>query len=88
MCNTTLGTRKTVETHLLVYGIIQNYTFWYHHGEHLGEPLLESESEYADEDGDAGEECDIEDEAEELLSDLYPNQDRGTTHSDCDDLLE
>ncbi|KAH0698096.1 hypothetical protein KY289_015578, partial [Solanum tuberosum] len=26
--NTTLGTRKTVETHLQVYGIIKNYTFW------------------------------------------------------------
>ena len=39
---TTLGTLKTVETRLLVHGIIRSYTFWYHHGERLGEPLSES----------------------------------------------
>ncbi|XP_060170527.1 uncharacterized protein LOC132601465 [Lycium barbarum] len=83
-CNTTLGTRETVETHLKVYGIIQNYTFWYHHGETLGEPLSESE----DEDGDEAEECESEDEVQELLRDLYPNLDGETTHTDCDDLLE
>ncbi|XP_049414667.1 uncharacterized protein LOC125877411 [Solanum stenotomum] len=58
--NTILGTRKTVETHLLVY----------------------------DGDGDAVEECESEDEVEELLRDLYPNLDGGSTHTDCDDLLE
>jgi len=83
-CNTTLGTRKTVETHLKVYGIIQNYTFWYHHGENLGEPLSESE----DEDGDELEECESEDEVQELLRDLYPNIDGRTVHTDCDDLIE
>ncbi|WMV19934.1 hypothetical protein MTR67_013319 [Solanum verrucosum] len=84
------GTRKIVETHLLVYGIIRNYTFWYHHGERLGEPLLESESEYEDEeqDGEAVEECESEDEVEELLRDLYPNLDGGITYTDCDDLLK
>jgi len=66
-----------------VYGIIRNYTFWYHHGERLGEPLTESE-----EDGDAVEECESEDEVEELLRDLYPNHNGGSTHTDCDDLLE
>ncbi|KAH0781606.1 hypothetical protein KY290_001204 [Solanum tuberosum] len=84
--NTILGTHKTVEIHLLVYGIIRNYTFWYHHGERLGEPLIEYESE--DGDGDAVEECESEDEVEELLRDLYPNLDGGSTHTDCDDLLE
>ncbi|KAH0769454.1 hypothetical protein KY290_013435 [Solanum tuberosum] len=43
-CNTTLGTRETIDTHLKVYGIIQNYTFWYHQGEHLVEDY-ESEDE-------------------------------------------
>jgi len=86
--NTTLGTRKTVETHLQVYGIIKNYTFWYHHGERLGEPLSESEFEFESEDGDEVEECESEDEVEELLRDLYPNLDGGTTHTDGDDLLE
>nr|XP_009786325.1 PREDICTED: uncharacterized protein LOC104234459 [Nicotiana sylvestris] len=42
-CNTTLGTHETVESHLKVYGIIQNYTFWYHHGEILGEPQSDCE---------------------------------------------
>ncbi|XP_016484005.1 uncharacterized protein LOC107804598 isoform X2 [Nicotiana tabacum] len=42
-CNTTSGTRETVESHLKVYGIIQNYTFWYHHGEILGEPQSDCE---------------------------------------------
>ncbi|XP_027768107.1 uncharacterized protein LOC107001969 [Solanum pennellii] len=46
--NTTLATRKIMETHLIVYGIICNYTFWYHHGERLGEPLSELESESED----------------------------------------
>ncbi|KAG5585215.1 hypothetical protein H5410_045649, partial [Solanum commersonii] len=65
------GTRKIVETHFLVYGIIRNYTFWYHHRERLGEPL----TEFEDEDGDAVEECESEDEVEDLLRDLYPNLD-------------
>ncbi|XP_015168116.1 uncharacterized protein [Solanum tuberosum] len=90
--NTTLGTRKIVETHLIVYGIIRNYTFWYHHGERLGEPLSVSESKFEDtsedEDGDEVEECESEDEVEELLRDLYPNLEGGTTHIDCDDLPE
>ncbi|KAG5585223.1 hypothetical protein H5410_045657 [Solanum commersonii] len=55
-------TREIVETHLLVYGIIRNYTFWYHHRERLGEPLTESE----DEDGDAVEECESEDEGVDM----------------------
>ncbi|WMV09010.1 hypothetical protein MTR67_002395 [Solanum verrucosum] len=84
--NTILGNHKLVETHFLVYGIIRNYTFWYHHGERLGELLTEYESE--DEDGDGVEECESEDEVEELLRDLYPNLDGGSTHTDCDDLLE
>ncbi|XP_019248394.1 PREDICTED: uncharacterized protein LOC109227650 [Nicotiana attenuata] len=83
-CNTTLGTHKTVETHLQVYRIIQNYTFWYHHGENLGEPLSESE----DEDGDELEECESEDEVQELLRDMYPNIDGRTVHTDCDNLIE
>nr|XP_009797506.1 PREDICTED: uncharacterized protein LOC104243923 [Nicotiana sylvestris] len=83
-CNTTLGTRKTVETHLQVYGIIQNYTFWYHHGENLGEPLSESE----DKDGDELEECESKDEVQELLRDMYPNIDGRAVHTDCDNLIE
>ncbi|XP_049381430.1 uncharacterized protein LOC125846002 [Solanum stenotomum] len=86
--NTIFGTRKTVETHLIVHGIIRNYTFWYHHGERLGEPLSESNSESNDEDGNVVEECESEDEVEELLRDLYPNLNGGSTHTDCDDLPE
>ncbi|KAG5595127.1 hypothetical protein H5410_036359 [Solanum commersonii] len=54
------------------------------------EPLSKSEHEDEDEDenGNAVEECESEDEVEELLRDLYPNHDGGTTNTDCDDLLE
>ncbi|XP_015162550.1 uncharacterized protein [Solanum tuberosum] len=83
--NTILGTRKTVKTHLLVYGIIRNYTFWFHYGERLGEP--ESDTKSNDEAGDAIEECESDNEVEELLRDLYPNHHGGSTHIDCDDLL-
>ncbi|XP_016459915.1 uncharacterized protein LOC107783459 isoform X1 [Nicotiana tabacum] len=83
-CNTTLGTRETVESHLKVYGIIKNYTFWYHHGEVLGEPL----SELEDEDDNEVEEYESEDEIEEILRDLYPNHDRSTADIGCDDLLQ
>ncbi|KAK6791485.1 hypothetical protein RDI58_010566 [Solanum bulbocastanum] len=88
--NTILGTHKTVETHLQVYGIIKNYTFWYHHGERLCEPLSESKSkfEFAFGDGVQVEECESDDEVQELLRDLYPNLDGGTTHVDGDDLLK
>ncbi|KAG5595121.1 hypothetical protein H5410_036353 [Solanum commersonii] len=56
----------------------------------VGEPLSKSEHEDEDEDenGNAVEECESEDEVEELLRDLYPNHDGGTTNTDCDDLLE
>uniref|UniRef100_M0ZLA0 Transposase-associated domain-containing protein n=1 Tax=Solanum tuberosum TaxID=4113 RepID=M0ZLA0_SOLTU len=45
-----------VRDHLIVYGIIQNYTFWYHHGERLGEPQSDSEFEDDDENGISAEE--------------------------------
>ena len=35
--NTYLGSREMVETHLRVYGMMENYTFWYHHEEKFGE---------------------------------------------------
>ncbi|WMV31114.1 hypothetical protein MTR67_024499 [Solanum verrucosum] len=83
-CNTTLGTREMIDTHLKVYGIIQNYTFWYHHGEHLGEPVSNSE----DENDDEVEDYESEDEIQELLKDLYPNVDGGDTHTGYDDVVE
>nr|CAD1829826.1 unnamed protein product [Ananas comosus var. bracteatus] len=39
------GTRELIETHLKVYGIVQSYTFWYHHGERFGESQSESDSD-------------------------------------------
>ncbi|PHU30583.1 hypothetical protein BC332_02676 [Capsicum chinense] len=76
-----MGTRTTIEKHLKVHRIIQNYTFWFHHGERLGEPLSESKSE--DEHDAKVKEYDSEDEVEELLRDLYPNLDGGPTHTNC-----
>ncbi|WMV07748.1 hypothetical protein MTR67_007374 [Solanum verrucosum] len=83
-CNTTLGTRETVRTHLKVYGIIKNYTFWYHHGEVLGEP----ESQCEDGDDNEVENCENEDEIREILRDFYPNHYGHTLDVHCDDSLE
>lgn len=82
-CNTTLGTRETVEIHLKVYGIIRNYTFWYHHGEVLGEPQSECEVE----DDNEVEDYEDEDKIHEMLWDLYPNHDGGTADVNYNDLL-
>ncbi|KAM3202853.1 hypothetical protein P3L10_030478 [Capsicum annuum] len=90
-CNTTLGTRKMIEMHLKIHGIIENYTFRFHHGEQLGKPLANSEDEDEDEDEDKADdfESEDEDEVEELLRDLYPNA-KGArdTHTGFDDKLE
>ncbi|KAM3307135.1 hypothetical protein P3S67_008878 [Capsicum chacoense] len=78
-CNTTLGTRKMIEMHLKVHGIIENYTFWFHHGERLGEPI----SDFEDEDEDAADDFESkdEDEVQELLRDLYPNAEGGRRYT-------
>ncbi|KAH0697941.1 hypothetical protein KY289_015423 [Solanum tuberosum] len=83
-CNTTLGTREMIDTHLKLYGIIQNYTLWYHHREHLGEPVSNSE----DENDDEVEDYESEDEVPELLKDLYPSVNGGATHTGYDDVVE
>ena len=44
-CNTVLETHEVVELHLKVYGIIKNYTFWYHHEERVDEAQSESDDE-------------------------------------------
>ncbi|XP_050238212.1 uncharacterized protein LOC126687698 [Mercurialis annua] len=66
--NTLLGTRESVFSHLIVHGILENYTFWYHHGERSGEPQSESEGDNDEESGDEGE-----DDMQEILRDFYPN---------------
>ncbi|PHT60829.1 hypothetical protein T459_23993 [Capsicum annuum] len=72
-CHTTLATRKMIEMHLKFHGIIENYIFWFHHGEQLGEPLSDSE----DRDATDNFESEDEDEVQELLRDLYPNAEGG-----------
>lgn len=58
----------------------------------MGEPLSVSESESEDtsedEEGDEVDECESDAEFKELFRDLYPNLEEGTTHRNCDDLLE
>ncbi|CAN0901961.1 hypothetical protein LINGRAHAP2_LOCUS21718 [Linum grandiflorum] len=44
-----------------MYGILPSYTFWFHHGERLGESTSEADGNIA------------ESELHQLLSDLYPN---------------
>ncbi|XP_058006762.1 uncharacterized protein LOC131182131 [Hevea brasiliensis] len=63
--NTYSATREVVGTHLRVYGIIRNYTFWYHHGERVGESESNLESVQKSEDEPSNEMHDI-------LRDLYP----------------
>ncbi|KAF2294777.1 hypothetical protein GH714_017449 [Hevea brasiliensis] len=63
--NTYSATREVVGTHLKVYGIIRNYTFWYHHGERVGESESNLESVEQSEDEPSNEMHDI-------LRDLYP----------------
>ncbi|XP_075097586.1 uncharacterized protein LOC107787862 [Nicotiana tabacum] len=83
-CNTSSGTREMVKSHLIVHGIIQNYTFWYHHGEKLGEPQSNSE----DVEDDDIEEAYGEDEIHGILRDLYLDFDADITNIDGDDFLE
>ncbi|XP_057998652.1 uncharacterized protein LOC110631536 [Hevea brasiliensis] len=63
--NTYSATREVVGTHLKVYGIIRNCTFWYHHGERVGESESNLESVQQSEDEPSNEMHDI-------LRDLYP----------------
>ena len=73
-CNTYSLSRELVSSHLKVYGILRNYTLWYHHGEVAGEPQTESEGEDAGEgDGEMQEGSgDGHDTMQELLMDLFP----------------
>ncbi|XP_009601698.1 uncharacterized protein [Nicotiana tomentosiformis] len=82
-CNAISGTRELVRSHLIVHGIIQNYTFWYHHGERLGE--AQSDSEFVDDNGI--EYGDGEDEIHDILRDLFPNFDGDNMNSDGDGFL-
>ncbi|KAF2289302.1 hypothetical protein GH714_034373 [Hevea brasiliensis] len=63
--NTYSATREVVGTHLKVYGIIHNYTFWYHHGERVGESESDSESVQLSENEPSNE-------MHNMLMDLYP----------------
>jgi len=60
--NIEFGSRDLVHGHLLAYGIVKRYTFWYHHGETLDEPSVEM-----NDDDDMGE----PDEIQGILRDLY-----------------
>ncbi|XP_075087560.1 uncharacterized protein LOC142169579 [Nicotiana tabacum] len=67
-CNAISETRELIRSHLIVYGIVQNYTLWYHNGERLGESF----SNYEFVDDNIIEESDDEDEIHKILRDLYP----------------
>ncbi|WCJ39818.1 hypothetical protein M5689_020778 [Euphorbia peplus] len=68
--NTNCGSRDLVHTHLITYGIMENYTFWFHHGErrHGHSDEEESEEEEEEEDGDNDD-----DQVEDVVYDLYPD---------------
>ncbi|XP_042465681.1 uncharacterized protein LOC122048146 [Zingiber officinale] len=61
------GSRESVKMHLIVYGILQNYRFWYHHGEKPEDDLEIHNSETEVDDNDHL--------MEDLLRDLHPHYD-------------
>ena len=75
-CNTYNMSRSEVRSHLRVYGIIRNYTFWYHHGEVLGEPENVIE---------VGDGVDSPDGMQQLMEDLFPPQ---NNHPGSDTMAE
>ena len=44
-CNTNFGTCESIRAHLMIHGISEGYTFWYHYGEMSSEPQFEFEDE-------------------------------------------
>ena len=72
-CNTNFGTHESVRAHLMIHGISEGYTFWYHHGEMCNEPQSESEdeeNEILQDDTSAPDDSD--DEIQQFINDLYP----------------
>ncbi|KAG6524289.1 hypothetical protein ZIOFF_014195 [Zingiber officinale] len=65
--NAHFGSREYVKMHLIVYGILQNYRFWYHHGEKPEDDLELHNSETEVDDNDYF--------MEDLLRDLHPHYD-------------
>ncbi|XP_057246859.1 uncharacterized protein LOC125499462 [Beta vulgaris subsp. vulgaris] len=61
-----------VKDHLLTYGIIEGYTFWYHHGERVGEDTFESQSSEEVGDDELLDD-DNENEMDTILRDFFPN---------------
>ncbi|WMV40449.1 hypothetical protein MTR67_033834 [Solanum verrucosum] len=85
-CNAVSRTREIVRSHLIVHGIIQNYTFWYHHGETIGE-TEEPDSESVNDDDKIGEDHE-EDEIHDILTDLHPFYNVDNMNIGDDDVLE
>ncbi|KAF2321682.1 hypothetical protein GH714_001318 [Hevea brasiliensis] len=72
------ATREVVRTHLKVYEIIHSDTFWYHHGERVGEYESDLESDKLNEDEPS-------DEMHDMLRDFYPECcDQDTNYEDMD----
>ena len=63
-----------VETHLIAYGILKGYTFWYHHGERADE--VEYDDDEMQDEFDVEEDLDndsqSDDEMDEMIKDLFP----------------
>ena len=75
--NSSYGSAFQVSEHLLAYGIMSGYTFWYHHGERMGE---DSTTPQACPDDDEVVEFDSEDEIETMITDLFPHRVNSPTH--------
>ncbi|XP_050234230.1 uncharacterized protein LOC126682554 isoform X1 [Mercurialis annua] len=78
-CNNTFSAnRKMIRSHLIVYGIMESYTFWYHHGERVGESEIDKEE---------SEDFENAEEIEEIIRDLSPTMNEsefGNHSSNCE----
>ena len=73
-CNSSEQTRDVVETHLIVYGILIGYIFWYHHGEIPNEPQSNSnelDAELLTKEDEVDGDWRSQDEIDEMRRDLF-----------------
>ena len=76
--NPSFQSERVVRDHLIAYGIIQGYNFWYHHKERVGKVQSDIESEGANEEFNDDDEfmddsMQSEDEILELITECFVN---------------
>jgi len=94
-CNSSFQSERVIRDHLIAYGIVQGYNFWYHHGERVGEVQSDTESEGANEEFNDDDEFEddsmqSDDDLVELITECFANGFEGDNvdTSSFDDLEE